>query len=187
MFLILLTIAITVFALRTVMVHIVPYAIDKGITPSVAALAVATIGGCSIVGRIVMGSVQDKIGAQRSMIICLVVQGFTMLALPFLGSDSLFFVYAVLFGFTYGGDVPQFPAITAQCFGMASVSILYPLLTAGGNIGGALGPVTAGYVFDATGSYTAVFLGTGISLFAAVFCILRLRARTEGIVESTTM
>ena len=100
-----------------------------------------------------------------------------MIALPFIGSDFLFLVYAIVFGFTYGGDVPQIPAITAQCFGLASLSVIYGLVMAALNFGGALGPILAGHVFDVTGSYTTVFLGIAGGLFVAAFCIAKLRPR----------
>ena len=115
------------FTLKMIMVHIAPHAIDIGISPSVAALAIGTIGGSSIVGRLVMGFVQDRIGAKRSMMIGLTVQGISMLVLPFIRTDLMFFVYAMIFGFTYGGDMPQVPAITAQFFGLASIGTIYGL------------------------------------------------------------
>ncbi len=126
-------------------------------------------------GRLGMGFVQDKIGAQRSVIICLTTQAVSLLALPFIRSDSLFFTYAVVFGLTYGGDIPQIPAITAQCFGLTSLGIIYGLVQTVAALGGAFGPIVAGYIFDVTGSYTIVFLGAAIGLLVGVFCIQKLK------------
>lgn len=178
-FLILLAQGFIGFTLRVVMVHIAPHATDKGISPSVAALAIGTIGGVSILGRLVMGFVQDRIGAQRSMLICLSIQGVSMLALPFINSDLLFFAFAIVFGFTYGGDIPQTPALTAQCFGVASIGVIYGLVQTVGNLAGALGPIVAGYIFDLTGNYTPVFLGAAGGLFVAIICISRLKLRNK--------
>ncbi len=100
MLLILLTQGFATFTTRMVLVHIVPHALDIGIAPSVAALAIGTIGGFSLLGRLVMGFFQDRIGPRRSMIICLSAQGICMLALPFIRSDLLFLAYAMVFGFT---------------------------------------------------------------------------------------
>ncbi len=166
-----------IFALRTVQTHIVAHAVDTGISPSIAALAIGTIGGLSIIGRLGMGFAQDKIGARRSMITCLAIQGTSMLALPFIKADLLFFVFAMVFGFTYGGDVPQVPALVARSFGLVAVSSIYGLVTAVGNMTGALGPIFAGYVFDLTGSYTIPFLVGVAGVFGGLFCIWKLRGQ----------
>lgn len=179
MFLLLLAQVPAVFTLRVIQVHFAPHAIDLGISPSVAALLVSTIGSTSIIGRVTMGFAQDKVGAQYARIMCLAAQGIAMLALPFVTTDMMFFAYAILFGFTYGGDVPQGAALTAQCFGLLSIGALYGLLMAVGNLAGALGPIVAGQVFDTTGSYNVVFLATGASLFLSAFCIWRLRPKAS--------
>ncbi len=163
------------FTLRVVTVHIAPHATDIGISPSGAALAIGAIGAASIAGRLVMGFLQDKIGARHAMMICLTIEGVAMLALPFIGSDAWLFVFALGFGFTYGGDIPQIPGLIAQYFGLASIGLIYPLVVAVGNLAGAFGPTVAGYIFDLTSSYTIVFLSTAASLLIGAFCIWSLR------------
>ena len=167
--------AFAFFTLRMIMVHIVPHATDIGISQSVAVLTIATIGGMSLLGRLSMGFVQDRIGAQRSMIICLTIQGISVLCLPFIDSNLMLIIFSIIFGFTYGGDIPQIPALTAQCFGVASIVVIFGLVQSVAALGGSLGPILAGYIFDLTNSYTAIFLAAAISLFVAVFCISRLR------------
>ncbi|MBI4267021.1 MAG: MFS transporter [Chloroflexi bacterium] len=174
---IVVTFVMATFALRIVAVHIAPHAIDVGITPSMAALAIGTIGIFSLLGRLVMGFAQDKIGPKLSLSICLTIQGMVMLALPLVRSDLMFFLFAVVFGFSYGGDAPQLPALSARCFGISSMAIIYGLMSTIGNFTGGFGPIIAGYLFDFTGSYTIVFLSTAVSLFIAVLCVWKLRLR----------
>ncbi len=165
------------FTLRLVQVHIATHAMDIGISPATAALAVGTIGAAGIVGRLVMGFAQDRIGAKPAIILCLAAQGMAMLALPLIKSDLIFFGYAVIFGFTYGGDMTQIPTIIAQTFGMASMITVYSFASGFSNLVGSLGPLAAGYLFDATASYTLVLLGAAIGLLVGVFCIWRLKPR----------
>jgi len=160
---------------RMIVVHIAPHAADMGISPFMAALALSTIGCGSVLGRIAMGFVQDRIGAQRSMIICLAAMGVCMFALPFITSDAAFFAFAVLFGLSFGGDVPQVPALTVQCFGVASMGVIYALVSAVVHILCSLGPLAAGYIFDVTGSYTVAFLGAGVLLLLGILSIGRIR------------
>ncbi|MDO8567737.1 MAG: MFS transporter [Dehalococcoidales bacterium] len=164
-----------IFTTRVVPVHIVPHAIDMGISPSVAALSLATIGAFSVVGRLSMGVVQDKIGPRYSMIICLFLQVAAMVALPFIGTEAPLFVFAAVFGYTWGGDVPQIPAMTAQCFGLASVGVLYAAVMMVGNVSGSISAILAGYIFDVTGSYTVIFLAAAAGLLVGIFCIWRLK------------
>jgi MFS transporter, OFA family, oxalate/formate antiporter len=163
------------FTSRMVFVHIAPHAVDRGISPFVAAMALSTLGCGSVVGRIMMGFVQDRIGAQRSMMICLIAMGVCLFALPFITSDAAFFVFAVLFGLGFGGDTPQVPALTVECFGVASLGVIYAFVAGLVHITGSLGPLAAGYIFDMTHSYTLTFLGAGVLLFLGVFSISRLK------------
>jgi MFS family permease len=160
---------------KVIMVHIAPHATDIGISPFVAAMALSTLGGGSVLGRIVMGFVQDRIGAQRSMIICLTTMGVCLFALPFITSDVAFFVFAILFGFALGGDFPQVPALTVQCFGVASMGVIYALIAGTVHLVSSFGPLAAGYIFDVTHSYTIAFLGAGVLLLLGACSISRIK------------
>ncbi|MBI2870046.1 MAG: MFS transporter [Chloroflexi bacterium] len=168
-----------IFGVRVILVHIAPHATDMGISDTAAALALGAVGAFSMIGRLVMGFFQDRIGAKQAMLLCLTIQALSMAALPFIRSDLLFFVFAIIFGFTYGGDVPQVPAITAQFFGLASLGVLYGLITTVGNVAGAVGPILAGYAYDTTGTYTLVFLGIAASLFLSSFLVWRLKLKAD--------
>jgi MFS family permease len=109
------------------------------------------------------------------MITCLIIMGICLIALPLVKSDASLFLFAILFGFAFGGDVPQVPALTVHCFGVAAMGIIYPLIASTVNIGSALGPSIAGYIFDLTYSYTFVFLGLSVILFLGAFGISRIK------------
>ena len=57
-----------IFCLLTIVVHIVPHATDLGLPPVTAAGVLSTIGGVSMIGRVVMGAVNDRIGGKRSLL-----------------------------------------------------------------------------------------------------------------------
>jgi MFS family permease len=162
-------------ASKMIVVHIAPHATDMGISPFVAAMALSTIGCGSLLGRIVMGFVQDRIGAQRSMIICLITIGVCLVTLPFITSDAAFFVFAILFGLSFGGDATQVPALTVKCFGIASMSVIYSLVAGAVHLLSSLGPLATGYIFDVTNSYTMAFFGAGFLLFLGVYSISRIK------------
>lgn len=168
------------FAIRVIQVHFARHVIDFGVATALAALLIATIGAFGIGGRVVLGFAQDRVGARPVRIACLGAQGVAMLALPFIGSMPGFFIFAAIFGLTWGGDVPQVASLSAQFFGMAAMGVAYGVLVSAGNLLGAWGPSLAGFVYDSIGTYTPVFLGAGAALLAvAVPCVWKLRAPKE--------
>jgi MFS family permease len=146
------------FCVYTMMTHIVLHAIDLGISSTTAADILATIGGLSIVGRVVLGSVGDRIGNRQVFII-----GFILMAL------SLFWVVpakeawglylsAVIFGFAFGCATSESPLV-AGLFGLGSHGLILGVINLlGFTFGAAVGPLIAGSIFDMTGSYHLAFI-----------------------------
>ena len=143
----------------TVLLHIVPHAIDLGIPPNWATRVLATIGGLSIVGRIIMGFSSDRIGNKWALTIC---YGFLCVSLGWLLLANrlwMLFVFAIVFGFAHGGFFVVMSPLFAEFFGTASHGAIFGMMIFASTIGGAIGPLLAGYVFDLSGSYRVVFWG----------------------------
>ena len=145
------------FCLLTIIVHIVPHATDLGLTPTSAAAVLATIGGVSMLGRLVMGTWNDRIGGKRSLIICFILLLSSLLWLQVADVAWMLFLFAVVYGLAHGGFFTVMSPMIAELFGTGSHGLLFGLVLAGGTIGGAIGPVLAGRAFDVTGSYRLVF------------------------------
>jgi MFS family permease len=144
--------------LLTVVVHIVPYARDFGLAPVYAAGVLSTIGGVSILGRIVMGASSDRIGGRRALIICFVVLFCSFVWLQFATKVWMLFLFAVVYGFAHGGFFTVVSPMVAEFFGTGSHGLLFGIILFSGTLGGAVGPLMAGWTFDVTGSYRMVFL-----------------------------
>jgi MFS family permease len=143
----------------TVLLHIVPHAIDMGISRSAATRVLSTIGGLSIAGRLIMGFSSDRIGNKWALAIC---YGFLCVSLGWLlVADRLWmlFGFAIVYGFAHGGFFAVMSPLVAEFFGTASHGAIFGIIIFVSTIGGAIGPLLAGYVFDLTGSYHMVFLG----------------------------
>ena len=50
------------YCLFTIIIHVVPHGIDQGLEPATAAIVLSVIGGCSILGRLVLGAGFDYLG-----------------------------------------------------------------------------------------------------------------------------
>jgi MFS family permease len=80
---------------------------------------------------------------------------------------GMFYLFAVIQGFAHGGFYALISPTVAEFFGTREHGIILGAVIFSTTIGGAVGPFTAGYVFDATGTYRVVFAGlAGISLVA---------------------
>jgi len=151
--------------IQMALVHVVPFAMSIGIGEDAAAGALALIGGLSIVGRIGMGTLAQKTGFRRATIICASVCGAMFLWLLGVRSLWMLYLFAMIYGFFYGGKVPQVPGLVGYFFPGKSLATILGALTAIAAIGAVLGPLVGGFVWDATGSYEIAFI-IGASFWA---------------------
>ena len=146
------------FCLLTVIVHIVPHAMDLELAPPTAVGVLSTIGGASMLGRIVIGTANDKIGGKRSLVICFILLLCGLFWLNVASEAWMLFLFAVIYGFAHGGFFTVISPTIAEFFGTGSHGVLFGIVLASGTIGGAAGPLIAGRIFDVTGSYRIAFL-----------------------------
>lgn len=168
------------FAVSVQMVtsHVVRYALDVGISASQAPLIISIIGGGGMVGKIMAGALSERIGPKRIIIICALIMAGTVICLSNMTSIWTFFAFAVPFGLAYGGWMPNISILIAEIFGTAHYGEIWATARVGGGLGGIVGPMLAGYVFDITNSYRAAFWsGAGITLLAIMFTVLLMKRR----------
>ena len=138
-------------------VHIVPHAMDLGISSTTAAGILSTIGGVSMAGRFVIGIAIDRIGNKHSMIICFILLISTLLWMQLARELWMLYLFAVVYGFAHGGLFTVISPIVAEYLGLRSHGVLFGIVAFSGTAGGAMGMVLAGYIFDITGSYSLAF------------------------------
>ncbi|MCF6246668.1 MAG: MFS transporter [Desulfobacula sp.] len=149
---------IILFCVYTVLIHIVQHAIDLGISSTVSAGILSTIGGVSIFGRFLMGVAGDKIGEKSALLICILCLLASLFWLQFVDTLWMFYLFGTIYGFAHGGFFSLVSPIVAKFFGTKSHGLLYGIVIFSSTIGGAIGPVMAGTIFDVTQSYKMVFL-----------------------------
>jgi len=145
------------FCLMTIMVHIVPHAQDIRVSATRAATVLATIGGVSMVGRFITGIAIDRIGSKRAMIVCSMLLIAGLLWLQTAKELWMLYVFAVIYGTGHGGFFTTISPIVAEFFGIRAHGVLFGIIAFCGTVGGALGPILAGYVFDVTAHYGQAF------------------------------
>ncbi len=170
------------FCLLTIIVHIVPHASDMGLSSATSAGVLSTIGGASIIGRIMMGIANDRIGGKRSLIVCFIVLLCGLIWLLIATEIWMLFLFAAIYGFAHGGFFTVMSPLIAELFGIGSHGVLFGIVLFCGTIGGFIGPLMAGYTFDVAGSYQFVFLVlAGLAGVGFVFINLLKPLRSDGI------
>jgi MFS family permease len=142
-----------VFCLMTVVVHIVPFAHEIKISATRAASVLSIIGGVSMAGRFISGITIDRIGSKKVMIFCFVLLIAGLFWLQITAELWMLYFFALVYGIAHGGFFTSFSPIVAEFFGIKSHGALFGIAMFCGTLGGALGPVMAGYVFDISGGY----------------------------------
>ena len=157
------------YCIQVIMVHVVIYARGLDISPANAANIMLIIGLFSIFGRLSVGSVADRFGIKRTLITGMAVLAITLFWLAGVREIWAVYLFAFVFGFTYGGLVPLSSPMVAELFGLRAHGAILGVITFSATVGGALGPVVAGYMYDVTGSYQQAFLiGAGVVVAAAL-------------------
>ncbi|MAF85979.1 MAG: hypothetical protein CL875_05860 [Dehalococcoidales bacterium] len=141
----------------TIMVHIVPHATDLGISPMLSASILATIGGLSIVGRIGIGGISDRVGGKSTLIICFILLSATLFWLQLAKEVWMLYLFAITFGFSTGGLATLESPVIAEFFGLKAHGAILGVITFVACTGGAISSLMAGHIFDITGSYYSIF------------------------------
>jgi MFS family permease len=166
-----------VFCLMSIMLHIVPYGRDMGISPHRAAGILAAIGAVSMAGRLSGGLLIDHTGSKRIMVISFIL---LLTALVWLTrADTLWelYAFAVIYGIAHGGFFTAISPIVAELFGIRAHGGLFGIVVCFGTTGGAIGPFVTGLMFDRFLNYTAAF--TALILIAAMAFVLMLCLETD--------
>ena len=147
----------------------VPNLNDIGFPMATAAGALGAIGFGSGVGKVFFGWLCDRMQPRLVSAIGLSLQCAAILILLQVRADSstvLIWAYALLMGFGAGSWLPTMSMLVSRSFGLAFYGAVFGVVNLAQSIGAATGPLFAGIVYDATGTYRWTFL-----LFAALYAI----------------
>lgn len=155
--------------LGTILVHIVPYATDQGMSATSAANMLVIVGGLKIASRTVTGGVADKFGNGLSIISSLVLLSVAFFGLLIIKETWVFYSCAAVFGLAYGALMVLLPPLVANLFGLGSLGTITGIVTCAIAVGGAIGSAVVGHIFDITTSYKLGFsMCAAVSIIAAM-------------------
>src|SRR5215467_13264322 len=152
--------------------HMVSYAIDCGVPAMAAATVFGAAGVASLSGRIIGGLTADRIGAKRMIIFALALQALSVSLYVFTRDLASFYGLALMFGFSYGAVMPLYAILVREYFGARIMGTMFGAVGFVASLGMAIGPVLGGWLYDGSGSYFWLFLGSaGIGLGAVAIAL----------------
>ncbi|PLX04166.1 MAG: MFS transporter [Marinilabiliales bacterium] len=126
-------------------------------------------------GRIIWGTLSDKLGRKTSIVIMTATQGILVILFTFMaGNEYLLYLGATLIGFNFGGNFALFPTITADTFGSKNVGQNYPFVFLAYGVGGILGPILGGKMGD-LGNFPMAFTISGIAVLIGTVLTLMVK------------
>ena len=151
-----------------ILAHGVSMATHHGIPGLQAAGVLSTIAGVSIISRFTFSLLTERFGGRTILSLSIFGQSASILMLLFATEAWHFYVFAVIFGICYGGEMVGFPIINRQMFGpKAPLSSIFSFEMIGASTGMALGGWIGGVLFDHSGNYTsAILVAAGIGFLA---------------------
>jgi MFS family permease len=162
------------FIIQSVFAHQVAFFVDRGLDALLASYIVGIVGIVSVGGKILWGTLSDKIGREITYtmgIICSILGMLWLILFSLLPSSSLPYFYAIFFGMGYAVQAALPPLITADFFEGQGYGGIFGILMIFVGIGGAFGVWFAGFLYDQIGSYVPVFI---ITILCAFFSCLNI-------------
>jgi len=161
------------FCRTTFTAHIAVQVQDLGFTLFDGANVLAVLTASSMIGRIGMGRVADKIGNRPAFIISFaataIILGWGLIAHSLWG----LYLFALVFGFGWGAQAVLRFAVTSEVFGMVSLGLLMGVFGFAESGAATFGSYIAGHIFDVTGNYQQAFwAGIVISVLGIVLAWL---------------
>ena len=158
-------------AIGGILVHVVVYLIAAGYTASLAASSLSTIYLMSTFGKLSMGPSADRLSPR--IVLSFVFAGAAIGTLLLLGARSGLMLagFIVLVGIASGTPLVLLPLVFIQSLGLKRLGSVQGVAGIFATVGAAIGPVTAGRIFDVSGSYAIAFGAFAAMWLAAALAI----------------
>jgi predicted MFS family arabinose efflux permease len=156
-------------------IHQIPILIGSGVSPTNAAWLASLSGAAGIVGKLVSGVLLDRFQANWVGGLTLGVAALAFLFLiDSVQSPPLIVIAMVVNGYAAGSKLQITSYLTSQYAGLRHFGVIYGAVISLVTFGSGLGPLVAGGVYDATGSYTSFLIAGTIGCFFCGLLILSL-------------
>ncbi len=167
---------LVIMVVMSVFVHQVAYAMDNNIENITAATSLAAVSMIGFFGQFFFGWLSDRLRDPKyAYFLGILFLLIGMILLFYAHSVSILYLYAIIYGFGYGSLAPILPIIVADRFGRHFLGSIYGLLTFFIGVGGSIGPILGGFIYDKLGSYQYLWVINVVVLAGISLIILTLK------------
>ncbi len=177
------TVAMAGIAVSTLLVYQVPLMVSAGLPLGTAATMAALRGVAQLGGRIPLTPMVARLGSKRALMVAIGAVGAGVAVLTVSGSVPVALVFAAVAGFGIGAFSPLVGIYAEELYDRDTLGATMGIYTAAQMLAGAIGPVVAGGVADATGERRWAVVVMAVAAVAAVG--LMARAPSPGSAAST--
>ena len=157
--------------------HYVPFAIDRGASPGMAAMAFGLMAGLNVVGVIAVGLLSDRFGRKYLLTSVYAVRGLAYAMLVLAPGMWGIWGFAFIAGFSWIASAPLTSSLTADIYGLRNLGTLSGISTLAHQMGGALSIWLGGVMYDRLGSYDVAFALAGSLLVLASIASYSIREK----------
>ncbi|ERK15433.1 L-lactate MFS transporter [Serratia fonticola] len=144
-----------------------------GMDLATAANTVSAVAIFNTAGRIILGTLSDKVGRMRVISFTMLVTILAIATLSFVTlSHTLFFICVGAVAFCFGGNITVFPAIVGDFFGLKNHSKNYGIIYQGFGLGALAGSFVANHF----GGFHATFMVMGVLSLISLLITLFIKA-----------
>jgi sugar phosphate permease len=145
--------------------------IDLKYSQQMAANVMSIVLGSSIIGRLFMGWLADRIPKKYVMILIYFMVAASIPLLYAARTDGVIYLFAFLFGMALGGDYMIIPLMAADLFGVKVLGRVMGIVISADGLGEAFGPMLAAWLRDISGNYVNGFAALIILAFIGTIAI----------------
>ena len=142
------------------------FSFDLGYTQIQSAGIMSLVLASSIIGRLLMGWLADKLPKKYVMILIFTLVSCSIPLLYAASTPGVIYLFAIIFGIALGGDYMIIPLMAAELFGVRILGRIMGIVISADVLGEALAPVLVGWLRDQSGSYTTGF--SALIIFAVL-------------------
>ena len=146
------------FQLAFITVHLPAYLVDRGIPAQTGGWVIAAIGLFNIIGSLSVGWLQNRLPKRYILSAIYFTRALSIMAfISFPITSFSAIMFGAITGLTWLSTVPPTSALVAIMFGTRWFATLYGFAFVSHQVGGFLGVLLGGVVFEKFGSYTPIW------------------------------
>jgi MFS family permease len=144
--------------------HYIPFTQGNGFSTGIIAFTFSLIAITNIIGTIGTGYLADRWNRSRLLALIYMVRALTFVFLLIADKPWLLMIFALIYGISEMASIAPTSSICADLFGKYSFGVVLGVISISHMLGGSIGSMIPGIIYDSVHSYVPVFIISAILL-----------------------